>query len=74
MSRPRSSLALTVPRRRALVAPNRPAPRHARAFGRARPFMEMAPPPVQTTAVSGEFRQLMNTFLGGLVFVGVLIA
>ncbi|GAA4714774.1 hypothetical protein H9L13_04925 [Sphingomonas lutea] len=72
MARPRSSLGLTVPRHSAPAARARPAPRHARAFGRRQNYETVA---VEAPArANAELRQMVNTFLGGLVFVGVLIA
>ena len=72
MARTRSSLAHVVPRRSAAPARARMAPRHGRAFGRAHAY-DVAPVQPQQPR-NADLRQFMTTFLGGLVFVGVLIA
>ena len=72
MARTRPSLAHAIPRRSPAPAHGRIAPRHGRAFGRARTF-EVATVQPQAT-LNADLKQFMMTFLGGLVFVAVLIA
>ena len=72
MARTRTSLATVSPRRSAPVSTARIAPRHARAFGRARRYEIAVAQPVQR--VNDELRQYMMTFLGGFVFVAVFLA
>lgn len=72
MVRTRSSLAHAIPRRSATPAHRRIAPRHGRAFRRA-PTFEVAVAQPQAT-LNADLKQFMTTFLGGLVFVAVLIA
>ena len=72
MARTRTSLATAIPRRSAPVGRAQIAPRHQRAFGRARRYEVAQAAP--TTQPDGDLRQLMMTFLGGFVFVAVLIA
>jgi len=72
MARTRPSLAHAIPPRHAAPAHGRFAPRHGRAFGRARTFeVAMVEP---QPALNADLKQFMTTFLGGLVFVSVLIA
>lgn len=70
MVRTRSSLA--IPRRSTVSAHARMAPRHGRAFGRGRTYDFALVQPQE--ALSADLKQFMTTFLGGLVFVAVLIA
>ena len=72
MARTRSSLAHAIPRRSAAPVHGRMAPRHGRAFGRARTYDAALVQP--QVAPSADLKQFMTTFLGGLVFVSVLIA
>ena len=72
MARTRSSLAHVIPRRAPAPVRGRMAPRRGRAFGRARTYESAPAQPLP--APNGDLRQIMTTFLGGLVFVGVLIA
>ena len=72
MARTRSSLAHAISRRSAAPAYGRMAPRHGRAFGRARTYeVALVHPP---EPVNADLKQFMTAFLGGLVFVSVLIA
>jgi hypothetical protein len=54
------------------VSRSRIAPRHQRAFGRARTYEVAIPQP--QPALSNDFKQFLTTFVGALVFVSVLIA
>ena len=72
MARTRPSLAHAIPQRSAARAYGRMAPRHGRAFGRARTYEVAVVQP--KAALSADLKQFMTTFLGGLVFVSVLIA
>ncbi len=72
MARTRSSLTHAIPRRSPAPAQRRIAPRHGRAFGRARTFEVAMVQPQET--LNADLKQFMTTFLGGLVFVAVLIA
>ena len=72
MARTRPSLAHAIPRRWPGPAQGRIAPRHGRAFGRGRTFEVATIQPQET--LNADLKQFMTTFLGGLVFVAVLIA
>ncbi len=72
MARTRSSLAHVIPRRSAASGPGRMAPRHGRAFGRARTHDVALIQPQEP--LNADLKQFMTAFLGGLVFVSVLIA
>ena len=72
MARTRSSLAHAIPRRSTVSARGRMAPRHGRAFGRARTYEVALVQPQES--LGADLKQFMTAFLGGLVFVSVLIA
>ena len=72
MARSRSSLAPAITHRSGALSRSRTLPRHSRAFGRARTYEVAIPQP--QPGLSGDLKQVLTTFLGGLVFVGVLIA
>ena len=72
MARTRPPLAVALPPRSGAISRSRIAPRHRRAFGRARTYEVAIPQP--QPALSEDLKQFLTTFVGALVFVSVLIA